>query len=304
VWDFGDGTPVDSLNPDPLHPFDSAGLFTVKLIVKNKNCTDTFSRPIYVFHGPYGFAEIQVTDTLLCVGDRTGFIPIFPPGYNQVLIDVGNGYQVVTPSLSFDAAGVYTIKMKAIYPGPNGTICGELEVQDQVNVFPIPQVNLPSDTFMCLNTKAIELSSSAPLVGSVNQFLWSTGETTQKILARHYGRYWLTITSDNGCNATDSVEVFKSCYIDIPNAFSPNGDGSNDYFVPRQLLSKEVAKFHMTIFDRWGQMVFETYAKDGRGWDGKFNDKDQPMGVYIYIVDVTFTSGSVEKYEGNVTLLR
>jgi gliding motility-associated-like protein len=276
---------------------------TVKLIVNNANCTDTFSKGIYVFPGPFGFAEIQVVDTLLCAGERTSFIPVFPPGYAQLLLDFGSGYQSVTNSISFDAAGDYTVKMKAIYAGPGGVNCGELEVTDIVTVFPIPRVNLGPDTFMCLNGKAIDISNSYGNPGIISH-LWSTGDVNPGIQARHYGTYWLTITNENGCNASDSIDITKACFLDIPNAFSPNGDGSNDYFMPRQILSKDVAKFHMTIFDRWGQMIFETYQTNGRGWDGKFNGKDQPVGVYVYVIDVLFSNKATESYQGNITLLR
>ena len=60
----------------------------------------------------------------------------------------------------------------------------------------------------------------------------------------------------------------------------------------------------MTIFNRWGQIVFETAKSDGRGWDGKFNGEDQPSGVYVYMIEARFQDGVAEKYQGNVTLLR
>ncbi len=60
----------------------------------------------------------------------------------------------------------------------------------------------------------------------------------------------------------------------------------------------------MTIVNRWGQKVFETTNTDGRGWDGKFNEKVQPMGVYIYQIHVVLKNGRTEDYTGNVTLVR
>jgi gliding motility-associated-like protein len=90
----------------------------------------------------------------------------------------------------------------------------------------------------------------------------------------------------------------------MPNAFSPDGDGENDYFFPRQYLSQGVIAFSMNIFNRWGQKVFETTSTTGRGWDGRFNDKEQPMGVYIYNITVKYKNGRDEKYTGNVTLIR
>jgi gliding motility-associated-like protein len=98
--------------------------------------------------------------------------------------------------------------------------------------------------------------------------------------------------------------VANDCYINIPNAFSPDGDGSADYFLPRQALSKGVAKFNMNIYNRWGQLLFTSNSISGRGWDGKYNNEPQDLGVYVYLVDVTFIDGTSEKYQGNLTLLR
>jgi gliding motility-associated-like protein len=100
------------------------------------------------------------------------------------------------------------------------------------------------------------------------------------------------------------VIVNKDCYIDIPNSFTPNNDGVNDYFFPRQLMGKSISGFSMKVFNRWGQVIFETTKTDGRGWDGKFNGKDQPSGVYIYQMQAILDNGKQEEYTGNVTLLR
>ena len=108
----------------------------------------------------------------------------------------------------------------------------------------------------------------------------------------------------DGCTGSDTVNVSNDCYLDVPNVFTPNGDGLNDYFLPRQLLSKGLASFSMEIYNRWGQVIFTTSSIDGRGWDGKFNDTPQPEGVYVYVIDATFVDGQKEHHQGNVTLLR
>ncbi len=136
------------------------------------------------------------------------------------------------------------------------------------------------------------------------QYKWNTGATNvHTILVDSPGVYYLT-ASLNGCSTTDSVQIFNDCYLNIPNTFTPNGDGTNDYFFPRQLLSRSVTHFDMKVFNRWGQIIFQTGNINGRGWDGRFNDKDQPTGVYIYTIDANFTNGRVEQFKGNVTLLR
>ncbi len=60
----------------------------------------------------------------------------------------------------------------------------------------------------------------------------------------------------------------------------------------------------MQVFNRWGQVIFETDKTDGRGWDGRFNGSPQPGGVYVYLIDVEINGSIKERYEGNVTLLR
>ena len=92
--------------------------------------------------------------------------------------------------------------------------------------------------------------------------------------------------------------------MDIPNAFTPNGDGVNDYFYPRQMLTRGMTTFSMNIYNRWGQLIYQTTSIDGRGWDGNFNNIQQPEGVYVYIIDATFQDGQTEHHQGNVTLLR
>ena len=92
--------------------------------------------------------------------------------------------------------------------------------------------------------------------------------------------------------------------MNLPNVFSPNGDGVNDYFYPRQMLTRGLTSFNMNIYNRWGQLVYQTNSIDGRGWDGNFNNIPQPTGVYVYIIDATFKDGQVEHHQGNLTLLR
>jgi gliding motility-associated-like protein len=172
-------------------------------------------------------------------------------------------------------------------------------------VSPLPVVQLGPDTFLCVNGNPILVEDGAAMMQTGLRYKWNTGDTGKtRILARNYGSYWLQATNAEGCVAADTVNVYKDCYIDVPNAFTPDGDGLNDYFFPRALLGRTISGFHMQVFNRWGQMVFETRKTDGRGWDGRFNDVMQPQGVYIYLIDAELDGKIKEKYTGNVTLLR
>lgn len=164
-------------------------------------------------------------------------------------------------------------------------------------------VQLPANASICDGATPLILRNLAEDFGG-SRYLWSTGATTKSITVNQPGVILLTVTSENGCATTEKVEVKKDCFIDIPNAFHPNGDGINDYFFPRQLLSQKVHRFRMTVYNRWGKVMFETDKINGRGWDGKCNTIDQPVGIYIYHIDVELAGGIQEKYTGNVTLIR
>jgi gliding motility-associated-like protein len=112
------------------------------------------------------------------------------------------------------------------------------------------------------------------------------------------------VTTPWGCAGSDEVRVARGCYLDIPNAFSPNGDGINDYFFPRQSLSQGISSFRMEVRNRWGQVLFVTTDIRGRGWDGYFNGIAQPAGVYVYSLALHYTGQPEEVFHGNVTLIR
>ena len=166
-------------------------------------------------------------------------------------------------------------------------------------------INLGPDTSICPGGSALVLADyiNHPGASGVPYWIWNTGETTSSIVVTAPGLYYATVT-EGGCIASDSVYVANDCYMDIPNVFTPNGDGTNDFFYPRQYLTRGLTSFKLDIYNRWGQNIFETTSVDGRGWDGNFNNTPQPEGVYIYNIDATFKDGQKEHRQGNITLLR
>jgi gliding motility-associated-like protein len=115
-------------------------------------------------------------------------------------------------------------------------------------------------------------------------------------------RYIVTAMSESGCTTTDSVTVMVSTesIVDLPNAFSP---GSNPNATFKVLRRGDATLKSFTIYNRWGQKVFET-ADINKGWDGTFSGQPQPMGVYIYSVEGVTSSGRKFNKQGNVTLIR
>ncbi|GEM_PF-6880028 len=123
----------------------------------------------------------------------------------------------------------------------------------------------------------------------------------------------VTVVDSNGCNASDqiniSVTVTRSAYL--PNAFSPNEDGVNDFFgvygEPDRLT--EILEFR--VFDRWGNQVFVRQnveyipeLDEATAWDGTFRGEEVPPGIYTYFVVLRFMDGQKERMQGDVLLVR
>ena len=115
--------------------------------------------------------------------------------------------------------------------------------------------------------------------------------------------FLLVVTDGNGCR--DSVEyrvfVCDESLVHIPNAFTPNGDGANDFFrvVPHE--GAEVIIL-LRVYNRWGQKVYEGSGANAQ-WDGKIGDKPAPSDVYVWILDYSCGGGQYQK-SMDVTLLR
>ena len=135
-------------------------------------------------------------------------------------------------------------------------------------------------------------------------YLWSTNETTQRIVVEKEGVYSVIVTNEHNCTANDEVEVvFKedNAKIILPNAFSPNGDGLNDVFRVPPVYIKGIVEFNMIVYDRVGTIVYNSKKID-KGWDGRYKGKIQQLDTYFYEVKFKTVSGRVEKISGTVTL--
>ncbi|MFZ9612619.1 MAG: CotH kinase family protein [Crocinitomicaceae bacterium] len=106
----------------------------------------------------------------------------------------------------------------------------------------------------------------------------------------------------NPCDPnTSSPECADGIYI--PTAFSPNGVGNQDNDVYQIIVGKNIEAISFKVFDRWGNMMFESNNKSFK-WDGSYKGKLLNTGVYAYIVDVTYVGGTTKKLSGNITLIR
>jgi gliding motility-associated-like protein len=116
-------------------------------------------------------------------------------------------------------------------------------------------------------------------------------------------QYVLTVRTAEGCQAKDSIliKVYKGPYVYVPNAFTPNGDGKNDWLKPVYVGIRKLDFFR--IFNRWGNLVFSTEDM-GRGWNGMEKGKTLANETYIYAIQVTDNTDRKVLYKGSLTILK
>ena len=299
TWDFGNGN--TSVGTTPTNVFTNTGVYTVTLIETNfVPCSDSFIQTVVV--DTISNIGMLATDTTICRGKDITFTAQYAgegSTGNVWSITDGFGMTSVNPLVhGFDQAGQYIVSVTAQYRA-----CPETTATKIINVFSYPDVYLGPDTSICPGSNSIILADNQNTEALGAKWLWNTGDSSSSIVVVKPG-YYYTVVTINGCSSTDTVWVQKDCYMDIPNVFTPNGDGVNDYFYPRQLLTRGMTTFNMNIYNRWGQLVYTTTSLDGRGWDGTFNNQPQAEGVFVYIIDATFKDGQNEHHQGNLTLLR
>ncbi|MCP9237426.1 gliding motility-associated C-terminal domain-containing protein [Lewinella sp. JB7] len=119
----------------------------------------------------------------------------------------------------------------------------------------------------------------------------------------------LQATSDDGCVASDSItlQVTADRLVYIPNAISPNGDGHNDRFAVFGKSPNVLGIVNLRIYSRWGAEVFTgsnlAVNDESGGWDGTIGGRPAPVGTYVYVADIAFLDGVVQRYSGSFVVL-
>lgn len=109
-------------------------------------------------------------------------------------------------------------------------------------------------------------------------------------------------TQDYWADAEPIIISISESHLDMPNAFSPNGDGINDIYKAKEGY-QSLVEFHAAIYNRWGQKLYEWDDPAG-GWDGTFHGKDVAQGVYFCRVEAKGADGIKYHFKRDVNLLR
>jgi gliding motility-associated-like protein len=233
--------------------------------------------------------------------DLGGAVSICPDG--QDTLDAGGGFISYLWSTG-ETTRQITVNQPAQYSveatNPNNSCISRASVT--VSWHNVLKPDLGPDISLCTDSSHLFNAGKGYMT-----YLWQDGSTNATLIATQPGEYWVQVVDSNGCSAGDTVEVIGKAYcligIHFPNAFTPNGDGKNDTF--KAILSGSLDTYHLAIFDRYGEIVFET-NDPGKGWDGRYKNISRPAGTFVWYATYHF-SGSSEPatmQKGTLELIR
>ncbi len=285
----------------------AAGAYTLDVTDANGCVTSTAA---FITEPPALGIVIDSTRDVVCFGDATGAIYFTGFGGSppfQYSIDGTNFSDLV----SFEGlrAGLHQVQIR----DDRGCINTE-----QTELFQPAQliVNAGNDTAVDLGFAAQLLATHQPF-GKPVDYLWSPIRDCEncpfvEVRPLQSTVFTVQIIDEDGCSAIDSVEVlvFGNRPVYIPNSFTPNGDGFNDFLTIYGGLAAERLQGikRLQIFDRWGETVFLgrnlNLGEEAMGWDGSHRGQPMNPGVFAYLAEVQFIDGTVLQFEGDITLIR
>ncbi|MFY0252330.1 PKD domain-containing protein [Chitinophaga sp. 30R24] len=304
-WTFGDGT--DTLTNDKTmfyHQYPDSGTYKVKLVVNpGLNCTDSTTGIINNYPG----LKVGFTLEGACKGLPVQLNDTSSYSYGNITSlrwDFGGADSLETSALQrtqqhiFTKEDTYTISLTVLTDKQcEKTVTQSLQVYG-VNPFAGNDTILAKGQTMILQGSGGDFYSWTPTDGL------SDPSIAHPVL--NYNQdisYVLQVSNPQGCIGTDTINVkyYTGPDIYVPTAFTPNGDGQNDYFhfIPVGITNYKFFR----IFNRWGAEIYS--STDFRaGWDGTYKGKPAPVDTYIWILQGTDYNGKEISKKGFVALIR
>jgi gliding motility-associated-like protein len=317
IWDFGDGSPLVRVDGRQVtHKFPAVGSYRVRLLLRDtaycnspeyKDTTLNIAVNVKAIMDsiPDGCQPHTVVAKHSSLGGVRFFWDFGDPASGA------NNFSTLSspPPHVYNLPGMYIVKLRVV----DSSTCNIVDSTSfQFNVFPKPKAVIGNATPQppIVNTPILFTNNSSP---SAVSFRWEFGDgdflvtPSRNPVSHDYNltkTYTVTLiaTAANGCQDTArrQIETLIEQAVDVPNAFTPLQGGINNMVFVR---GYGIAKIKFTIWNRWGQKVFETEDRK-IGWDGKYKGVVQPMEVYAYTLDVEFADGSKAKKTGDITLIR
>lgn len=312
IWAFGDGD--SAFVPDPTHAYEESGKYEVRLAVQTtENCIDTviFSDSVFASR------SFSTNEIKFGVEPKEGCSPL-KVNFNDSSTYFGMGsyfWDLDNNNLSTDRqavatyidTGYYTIGLLLI----TSDTCADtlrLTLDSAIRVFPSPVADLIiSEDTVSLKGALIQIDASkSEKYTTGNLFVDGKYRGSDEISTyrfRDTGRHsidWV-VMNELACSdtATSELFVFDEFEFEIPNVFTPNGDGVNDAFKVRAC---GVYEYKIAIFNRYGKKVYTSNSLS-EGWNGYINEYKASPGVYYYQIIIKDLNGVFKNFEGSVSLL-
>lgn len=230
-------------------------------------------------------------DTILCPGET---LQLTIPGYTQ--------YQWQNNSTQDN----FLITVPGRYYLEATDHCGRNYSDTIIVSYSSSNFNVGPDLTVCLGEeKQISLDPSfSNYQWQPNYNVVTTGLSFFSVFPHKTTSYEIQAKDVYDCILKDSLTIkIDTCNTDlyVPTAFTPNGDGTNDYFKP--LVKGFILKYQFSIYNRWGQLVFST-NKISDGWNGYVTNKPQPTGVFVWTCSFQFLNERPKQVKGTVLLIR
>ena len=307
-WFFGDGTPSVITGKAPFnHTFPGTGTYNVRMVLIDTNfCNEPDSVVKTLRISPNVDARFE-TPPSGCVPYNAVFNNTSAGG-QQFIWQFGDGTTSNTssPTHLYQTPGNYTIRLTVI----DSSTCNIIEsTQFSITVSQAPTAAFSFAPKPPQENTPVEFINTS--LGATS-YKWDFGDgdtllTTSTLSIKHIFNetkaYNTCLIAFNQYGCTDTVcsEIQAKVIplIDVPNAFTPNGDGINDKVFVRGF---GIAKMVWRIYNRWGAVVFQTTNRN-EGWDGTYKGSVQPTEVYHYVLDAEFSDGVKYQKKGDITLL-
>ncbi|KAA5536496.1 T9SS type B sorting domain-containing protein [Taibaiella lutea] len=265
---------------------------------------------------------LNVKTPIGCSDQDTVLVTVYPIGFGSIIADTGY-CSGIEGSVNLWAGGGSVYEWSPSYGLSDVNIANPVANPPQTTEYTV----LITDAHNCMDTEKVTVrvypAAILSLPDSINiysgeqfhlqpesnasYFTWfppsglsNTNIADPLVSPEVRTRYFVTAITEAGCKINDSIDVIvKETVLDMPNAFAPNG--ANNMFKPSKRGIATLRDF--SIYNRWGNKVYSTSNIDA-GWDGTYNGKPQPVGVYIYTIEAVTDSGKIFTQKGNVTLIR
>ena len=278
----------------------------VKEIIDESGCINTINDTLPLIVNQLPYLNLQLTDQ--CFGDESFNFPVYLENEGT---PAGGNYYINNKLQSFFDVQNLSVGEYIIGYDYTDTItkCSNF-IEKSINIYPkpkayfdfSPQPAFIDDPNILFIDKSIGMYYSTWNLGDGSILFDSLRFTYQY---NDTGQYAITYTILNeflcSDSIVDSLTILPNYKVFIPNSFTPNNDGNNDFFKPEMIVNGSVERYAITIYNKWGGIIFN---EENIPWDGKNRGKICPIGTYSYSVKIVDFKNKVFNYTGTVQLLK